>query len=163
MSTEKSAGFTSGGRITVFELLIFKTKESSFPSGIVIVRGGGQVSRSVTMGALTGIVTGGFNSFFFSRASGCFGLLLEQEKIMKTVTIKKKYRISVWYIMFTAFAFYLSSKKLLYFIGNSIINSEPSPSFVSTFNSPPCALMISWLNDKPNPVSCSVDLVVKKD
>ena len=30
-----------------------------------------------------------------------------------------------------------------YPFGNKTINSEPSPSFVSTFNSPPCAFTIS--------------------
>jgi hypothetical protein len=74
MSTEKSAGFISGGRIKVFDPLIFIKKESFFLSGRVIVRGGGRLSRLTTTGFLTAIVAGDFNEFFFSKAYACFGL-----------------------------------------------------------------------------------------
>ena len=43
-----------------------------------------------------------------------------------------------------------------------MINVVPPFSFVSTFNSPPCAFTISYANDNPSPVPWPVGLVVKK-
>jgi hypothetical protein len=88
----KSAGFISGGRIRVFESLIFKTKDSSFFVGMIMVRGGGQVSSSVTTGGMPVIVTGGFT------VSGLIEVLTSprsfewQEKFIARTTTKKKCR-----------------------------------------------------------------------
>jgi hypothetical protein len=49
-----------------------------------------------------------------------------------------------------------------FYVGNSIINSLPSPSLDSNFISPPCAFTISYASESPKPVPCPVGLVVKK-
>jgi hypothetical protein len=63
---------------------------------MAMVGGVGQVSRSVTFGAFTAIVTGGFNVSFFIEVLGCGGLFCEHEKMAIMQHNKKSCCISVW-------------------------------------------------------------------
>ncbi len=74
--------------------------------GMAVMRGDGQVSRRVTMGALTVIVTGGF-SVVFLKVSCCSGLFCEQEKIMEKAINKKHLHIKVWYSMFIGLCIFI--------------------------------------------------------
>ena len=65
-----------------------------------MMRGDGQVSRSVTTGALPVIVTGGFCVFFFIEVSGWSGLFCMQEEITEMAINKKHLPTKVWYDMF---------------------------------------------------------------